>query len=237
MSDALASLTAAFEYPFGRHGDAAEQARPVVVTSWPTVPVEIIRAAGFRPIVMRGQLPPHAVGRCWYSKPTSFRTGCVSSCSRRWPASLRRRRVSCSHARRTPTTRPSSICVSLVAAICSPVGRRFFSSTCCNRAAPTFSRTTRRERASCSRRSSRLAQRRVSVVDDPARDRAGGPRARSARSSPRPAARRPSRVGERSPAVDWRVLAARTRALRCASPLRRRMSWRAARRSTDLASR
>jgi benzoyl-CoA reductase/2-hydroxyglutaryl-CoA dehydratase subunit BcrC/BadD/HgdB len=55
MSDALASLTAAFEYPFGRHGDAAEQARPIVVTSWPTVPVEIIRAAGFRPIVMRGR--------------------------------------------------------------------------------------------------------------------------------------------------------------------------------------
>jgi hypothetical protein len=55
MSDALASLTAAFEYPFGRHGDAAEQARPVVVTSWPTVPAEIIRAAGCRPIVMRGR--------------------------------------------------------------------------------------------------------------------------------------------------------------------------------------
>jgi hypothetical protein len=55
MSDALARLTAAFEYPFGRHGDAAEQGRPVLVTSWPTVPVEIIRAAGFRPVVMRGR--------------------------------------------------------------------------------------------------------------------------------------------------------------------------------------
>jgi benzoyl-CoA reductase/2-hydroxyglutaryl-CoA dehydratase subunit BcrC/BadD/HgdB len=55
MSDAVARLTAAFEYPFGRHGDEAEEARPVVVTSWPTVPAEIIRAAGFRPIVMRGR--------------------------------------------------------------------------------------------------------------------------------------------------------------------------------------
>src|SRR6187401_960259 len=55
MPDALASLTAAFEYPFGRHGDAAEQTRPVVVSSWPTVPVEIIRAAGFRPVVLRGR--------------------------------------------------------------------------------------------------------------------------------------------------------------------------------------
>jgi benzoyl-CoA reductase/2-hydroxyglutaryl-CoA dehydratase subunit BcrC/BadD/HgdB len=54
MSDALARLTAAFEYPFGRHGDAAEQA-PVVVASWPTVPVEIIRAAGCRPIVVGGR--------------------------------------------------------------------------------------------------------------------------------------------------------------------------------------
>jgi hypothetical protein len=54
MSDALARLTAAFEYPFGRHGDAAEQARPVLVASWPTVPMEIARAAGFRLVVVRG---------------------------------------------------------------------------------------------------------------------------------------------------------------------------------------
>jgi benzoyl-CoA reductase/2-hydroxyglutaryl-CoA dehydratase subunit BcrC/BadD/HgdB len=54
MSDALARLTATFEYPFGRHGDIVEESRPVVVTSWPTVPVEIIRAAGCRAVVMRG---------------------------------------------------------------------------------------------------------------------------------------------------------------------------------------
>ena len=54
MSDALATLTAAFDDPFTPHGTDATRHRPIAVTSWPAVPLEIIRGAGLRPVVIRG---------------------------------------------------------------------------------------------------------------------------------------------------------------------------------------
>lgn len=54
MSSAIGTLTDAFEDPSTRHGGTTDHARPVAVTSWPTVPPEIVRAAGLRPVVMRG---------------------------------------------------------------------------------------------------------------------------------------------------------------------------------------
>ena len=51
---AIAELTGAFEHTFARLGQDAESDRSVVATSWPSVPMEIIRAAGLRPVVARG---------------------------------------------------------------------------------------------------------------------------------------------------------------------------------------
>jgi hypothetical protein len=53
MSGAIATLTDAFADP-STDGGATDHMLPVAVTSWPTVPVEIIRAAGLRPVVIRG---------------------------------------------------------------------------------------------------------------------------------------------------------------------------------------
>ncbi|MEO8466425.1 MAG: 2-hydroxyacyl-CoA dehydratase family protein [Gammaproteobacteria bacterium] len=51
---ALAELTADFEQPFEALGRDAVQDQSTVVISWPSVPIEIIRAAGFRPVLARG---------------------------------------------------------------------------------------------------------------------------------------------------------------------------------------
>jgi benzoyl-CoA reductase/2-hydroxyglutaryl-CoA dehydratase subunit BcrC/BadD/HgdB len=51
---ALTELTEAFEHTFARLGQDAESDRSIVVTSWPSVPMEVIRAAGLRPVVARG---------------------------------------------------------------------------------------------------------------------------------------------------------------------------------------
>ena len=52
-SAAIATLTDAFEDP-STDGGATDHALPVAAISWPTVPIEIIRAAGLRPVVIRG---------------------------------------------------------------------------------------------------------------------------------------------------------------------------------------
>jgi benzoyl-CoA reductase/2-hydroxyglutaryl-CoA dehydratase subunit BcrC/BadD/HgdB len=57
-SSAVAELTAGFDVPFGALGHDAEQDRSTVVISWPSVPVEIVRATGFRPVVARGIATP-----------------------------------------------------------------------------------------------------------------------------------------------------------------------------------
>ncbi len=57
-ANALAELTAGFEAPFGALGRDAREDRDAVVITWPSVPVEIVRAAGFRPVVARGSAAP-----------------------------------------------------------------------------------------------------------------------------------------------------------------------------------
>ena len=54
MATAVTTLTAAFNDPFAQLGESAELDRHVVVTSWPSVPVEAIRAARLRLVVAKG---------------------------------------------------------------------------------------------------------------------------------------------------------------------------------------
>lgn len=51
---AITELTDAFEDTFARLGHDDDGDRSAVVISWPSVPLEIIRAAGLRPVVARG---------------------------------------------------------------------------------------------------------------------------------------------------------------------------------------
>ena len=51
MSTAIHTLTAAFNDAFAQLGQSAEHDRRVLVTSWPSLPVEIIRASGLRLVV------------------------------------------------------------------------------------------------------------------------------------------------------------------------------------------
>ena len=53
-TNAIATLTAAFDATFTSPGYAADRDRPAVVLSWPSVPIEIVRAAGLRPFFVRG---------------------------------------------------------------------------------------------------------------------------------------------------------------------------------------
>jgi len=51
VSTAIHTLTAAFNDAFAQLGQSAEHDRRVLVTSWPSLPVEIIRASGLRLVV------------------------------------------------------------------------------------------------------------------------------------------------------------------------------------------
>jgi benzoyl-CoA reductase/2-hydroxyglutaryl-CoA dehydratase subunit BcrC/BadD/HgdB len=55
-ASAIEELRAGFAEPFATLGGGA--ARPSVVISWPSVPAEIVRAAGFTPIVARSHAAP-----------------------------------------------------------------------------------------------------------------------------------------------------------------------------------
>jgi len=57
-SSVVKELSGALEAPFAALGRDAERDRGTVVISWPSVPVEIVRAAGFRPVVARGGAAP-----------------------------------------------------------------------------------------------------------------------------------------------------------------------------------
>jgi len=57
-TSAIAELTAGFEEPFRALGRDAARDRDAVVISWPSVPVELIRAAGLRPVVARSGAEP-----------------------------------------------------------------------------------------------------------------------------------------------------------------------------------
>lgn len=65
MSDAIATLTAVFEDPSFRHGGATDHAQPAAAISWPAVPIEIVRAAGLRPVVVRGGAAPTPLADEW----------------------------------------------------------------------------------------------------------------------------------------------------------------------------
>jgi len=58
VTNAIAELTAGFEEPFAGLGNAATEDRNAVVISWPSVPAELIRAAGFRPVIARASASP-----------------------------------------------------------------------------------------------------------------------------------------------------------------------------------
>jgi hypothetical protein len=51
VSSAINTLTAAFEGAFARLGESPEHDGDVIATSWPSLPVEIIRACGLRMVV------------------------------------------------------------------------------------------------------------------------------------------------------------------------------------------
>lgn len=55
---AIDALTAAFENRFTEICAPQAGARDAVVTSWPSVPIEVIRAAGFQPVVARRAAAP-----------------------------------------------------------------------------------------------------------------------------------------------------------------------------------
>ena len=54
MSTAIDTLTAAFHDAFVRLGESADHDRDAVVTSWPSVPLEIVRACRLRLVVAKG---------------------------------------------------------------------------------------------------------------------------------------------------------------------------------------
>jgi benzoyl-CoA reductase/2-hydroxyglutaryl-CoA dehydratase subunit BcrC/BadD/HgdB len=54
----IEQLRAGFEEPFSELGRNAERDRGTVVVSWPSVPVELVHAAGFSPVFARGRGAP-----------------------------------------------------------------------------------------------------------------------------------------------------------------------------------
>jgi hypothetical protein len=55
---AIEELRSAFETPFGALGGDPRAERGTVVVSWPSLPVELVRAAGFTPVFARGSGAP-----------------------------------------------------------------------------------------------------------------------------------------------------------------------------------
>src|SRR5688572_32667293 len=60
--DAIVALTAAFHDRSLTPGGRVDDNRPVAVISSPTVPLELVRAAGLRPTVVRGGASPTVAG-------------------------------------------------------------------------------------------------------------------------------------------------------------------------------
>ena len=57
-ASAITELRAAFEEPFWELGRETARDRETVLLSWPSVPVELVRAAGFLPVFARGRGTP-----------------------------------------------------------------------------------------------------------------------------------------------------------------------------------
>jgi hypothetical protein len=71
MSDALTILTGAFEDQSVGHSVASDHVDPAVVISWPAVPIELVRAAGLRPVMIRGAAESTAQADHWL-EPEAF---------------------------------------------------------------------------------------------------------------------------------------------------------------------
>jgi benzoyl-CoA reductase/2-hydroxyglutaryl-CoA dehydratase subunit BcrC/BadD/HgdB len=54
VTAAIATLTAAYDSAWTGVGASPDRDRDIVVVAWPSVPIEIVRAAGLRPVVVRG---------------------------------------------------------------------------------------------------------------------------------------------------------------------------------------
>jgi hypothetical protein len=54
----MTMLTAAFNEPYAVFRQASERSERVVVLSWPSIPVEVVRAVGLQPLVLRGNAAP-----------------------------------------------------------------------------------------------------------------------------------------------------------------------------------
>ena len=57
-ASAVEELRAAFEEPFAALGSDTARDGGTVVISWPSVPIELVRAAGFSPVFARGRGAP-----------------------------------------------------------------------------------------------------------------------------------------------------------------------------------
>ena len=57
-ASAADELRSAFEQPFAELGSDTARDRNAVVISWPSIPVELVRAAGFAPVIARGRGAP-----------------------------------------------------------------------------------------------------------------------------------------------------------------------------------
>ena len=90
--------------------------RDAVVISWPSVPVEIIRAAGFGPSSLAAAPTPTPAADRVLEAGALPEPAAAARRGRTDGAARARRRASCCRARRTPTTSVSSICESSCAA-------------------------------------------------------------------------------------------------------------------------
>ncbi len=70
MPDALTVLTEVFEDQSVRHGGASDHEDPAVVISWPAVPIELVRAAGLRPVMIRGAQSSTPLADQWLEPDT-----------------------------------------------------------------------------------------------------------------------------------------------------------------------
>ena len=70
MSSALATLTAAFEAQSIPAGGAPDHVAPVAVISWPAVPMELVRAAGLSPAMVRGAATSTPLADHWLETDT-----------------------------------------------------------------------------------------------------------------------------------------------------------------------
>ena len=157
-TSAIAELTAGFEEPFRVLGRDAARDRDAVVISWPSVPVEIIRAAGLRAVVARGGAEPTPAADA-VLEPELF----PSRLHQLVEAALTGRlaQVAAIVLPRTsdPDYKCSCICASSCAAASSARGRLCCCSICCSPVAPRCRATTPRARRELLARLAHISQR------------------------------------------------------------------------------